>query len=120
MRVMQPVGHQGYQQSPYSQQERQVISSPYSQGSQPNYNGNYGGEMGYKNVNKQSSQHGSYGGYSGQIDQIDIAMQQHEMKRPPSVPRQSPIQQPTQGKSSIKINGPPKQNFSIGNDYNYW
>ena len=57
--------------------------------------------------------YGNYGNYKNSpnipVEQLDIAVQQQKIfkgQRPPSVPRHDAP--PMQGKSSIKINGPPK------------
>lgn len=98
------------------------------------YDARLGGEHGYHNYNNspQINQpmmggyqqpdprqaYGNYGNYrNSPPEQLDIAVQQY--KRPPSVPRHDAP--PLPGKSSIKINGPPKENLIFGNqDYNYW
>lgn len=76
---------------------------------------------GYGQVDQRQG-YGNYGGYrNNPVEQIDIAVQEHKytkLQRPPSMPRQEPQ---TQGRSSIKINGPPKENMIFGDqDYNYW
>lgn len=96
-----------------------------------------GGERGYDNYNNiphmnqpmmggggygQSDPRQGYGNYAPKMDQIDIAVQEHKIlkhQRPPSVPRQESNQ--TQGKSSIRIVGPQRENNIFGDaNYNYW
>lgn len=119
IRVMDP--YPGYQHAQENSRKSEYLPQDqrnFESGQSPNLGGNYGGEQGYRNLGKQPPMNQGYGGYGQQIDQIDIAMQEHQQRRPPSVPRKS--ENPLQGKPSIKINGPPRQNFIIGNDYNYW
>lgn len=105
------------------------------------YDGRVGGEHGYNGysnspvVNQpmmgggygQMDPRQGYGGYgnyrNGPIETLEIAVQEQQKipkgQRPPSVPRQD--NNPLQGRSSVKINGPPKENIIFGNpDYNYW
>lgn len=102
------------------------------------YDARLGGEHGYHNYNNspQINQammggynqpdsrqaYGNYGNYRTPppVEQLDIAVHEQQIyKRPPSVPRHDGP--PLPGKSSIKINGPPKENHIFGNqDYNYW
>lgn len=101
-----------YQQSPQQYIGGEHGYGNYGRGQEPPMMGNYGQQPGYNN----------YGNYRGNaVDQLDIAVQEHKSKnqRPPSVPtKQDPS---LQGRSSVKINGPPRENNIFGgNDYNYW
>lgn len=127
----------------YSEPMRVMDEGPKSYGSRNMGVGNqqYGGEHGYNGysnspVVNQPMMGGGYGqmdprqGYGGYgnyrnppIEQLEIAVQEQQKipknQRPPSVPRQENPQ--LQGRSSVKINGPPKENLIFGNpDYNYW
>jgi hypothetical protein len=60
-----------------------------------------------------------------QKEQLDLAVEEHKKSRnekvPSSISQQKHENYSCEGRSSIKINGPPRENnVFAGNDYNYW
>jgi hypothetical protein len=109
----QPSSKYPYQQNP------QINRQENTYGSQ-NVFSSYDSTSNYKEytqgIGQSPNNYGNYYGnnkYSPQ-EELDRALLQREVMKPNS-------QSNNEARSSIKINGPPQQQFSIGdNSYNYW